>query len=132
MLFVAIFLLYEIVLLPLVYIIVMSNIGKKSDSVCKSILYFTFWIFIGLFICFGIAIYDCITLLKLYSKLKGCLDGKVNELQEEEVTINKKIAIYNEVRRAMISIYLKLKKHFKEEDGNSSDDSSEKETDHIV
>ena len=91
----------------------MSNIGKKTDSVCKSILYVTLWIFFGLFVCFGIAVYDCITLIKIYSKLNGCLDGKINELQEEEVTINKKLVIFNEVRRAMISIYLKLKKHFK-------------------
>ena len=117
--FLFIFLVFEMVIGPIAYLKVWINILKNSLGLLNTILNCVIWAIIGVPLILFLALRDICYLIKILTYHYGCTYGKIDELAEEEVDGHIKIRVYNETRATVISLYKRLQKHIKQgEDEN--------------
>jgi len=108
--FMSAFIVYELLILPLVYLKTIFNMFSVSSGILKTMLNVVLWIIGGLFVDLWFVALDAYYLFRVLSMFKGCREGMKNELEELELGLNKRIELYNEVRKTIICLYKELMK----------------------
>eukprot|EP00347_Sterkiella_histriomuscorum_P022855 403336899 len=110
--FVFIFLIYEICLIPAVYIKTFINIVSCSVGLFTIMFQLSYWFFSGIFFSFFLIFRDIYYLLKILSMHQGCRQamGLADELKEDVIDKDLKLKVYNEIRETVIAVYLDTRK----------------------
>jgi len=110
--FVFIFFILELIIMPLAYLKIWFNIIKNSLGVIRTILNCLIFAILGVPIMFFIVLRDFFYLMKILCMHQGCRYGRVDELQNEcELNNIKKLRIYNQTRITVIILFKRLKKY---------------------
>ncbi len=104
-LFLAIFFLFELLLMPVAYCKIWFNIIKNSLGVLNTVLNIVFWLFLGIFISFFLALRDTYYLFRIFLYHHGCRFGRFDDNGEVELDPQTRVHVYNEVREAVINLY---------------------------
>jgi len=59
--------------------------------------------------------HDLALFFRILKQYQGCRFGKIDELAEEEVDLDVKVQLYNEVRSTLIGLYKKLQRYMKKQ-----------------
>jgi len=120
------FILYEIVLIPLVYVKNIFVIMWASLGFFTTVFNTCFWIFTGLFYCVVMAVRDVYYFLKIMTMMDGCRSAGnwVDELAKEPIEKELEIRVFNEARETVIEQYMEIKKQLR---GGIQDDAGREE-----
>ncbi|CDW78613.1 UNKNOWN [Stylonychia lemnae] len=113
--FLFIFLLYEIFLIPVVYVKTFINIITCSVGLFTIMFHCAAWFFSGFFFSFFLVFRDIYYLAKILSMHQGCRQalGLADELKEEVIDKEVKLKVYNEIRETVIEVYIDIRKQNK-------------------
>ena len=115
--FIFAFVLFELAISPLAYCKILLNVVKSTTGLLKIIFNCVVVALGGIFILLYLLIRDTWHLVKILRFHQGCRYGKVSELDEGVIDPQVRLQAYNEARNAVISLYLKLRKHMRQEEG---------------
>lgn len=106
------FSLFELCLIPFVYLRIMWNILNSSIGLFTTIFMVLIWFFCGPILALLISCRDVYFLFLILTMHQGCREdqGLEDELIEEKIDTESKLKLYNEVRETMIQMYFELRK----------------------
>jgi hypothetical protein len=110
--FLALYLLYELCLLPLVYFKVFFNLLFSPKGLFTVIFYCLVWLFFGIALTFVMVLQDIWCLLTILAMHQGCRSAMAlsDELEQVRVDSRLKLKVYNEVRQTVIELYIEIRK----------------------
>lgn len=131
MIYVVLFLIFEILICPFAYfkvwynfILLVRTTGSGTISIMKSLIYSTIWAFTGpitMIYIIGLDIMNFLHILKFHDGFIQTKDDKIAAKKTDETN---KIKLYNEARAIVISLFKKIVKFIAKENelGILSDD----------
>lgn len=106
------FLLFEILLIPFVYIKNILTVVVNTSGLFTTIFYTARWIFLGPFYSLFLLLRDFIYFFKILTMLRGCRAAAdlADELYTEPIDEDLEVRLYNEAREIVIEHYFEVKK----------------------
>lgn len=108
----ALFLIFEIILIPFVYLKNILTVVVNTAGLFTTIFYTVRWIFLGPFYALFILFRDFINFFKILTMLRGCRAAAdlADELYTEPIDEDLEVRLYNEAREIVIEHYFETKK----------------------
>ena len=100
--YVTLFMIYELLLIPLVYLKLIPLIPWATLGLFTSIFYAVFWFLGGLFISLFLAMRDVAYFLLILSMHNGCRENEPDDDEEDENADDTRERVMNEVRTEVI------------------------------
>ena len=130
--FLAVFAVFELALIPFVYLKNIMIIAWASMGLFTTLFYVAGWIIAGPFFCLFIAARDVVNLARIYAMQNGCKAafGIKDELAEEDIDDGKELEAYNGARNTVLEQYFEIRKaYYKSKDPNYEVREEDKVTD---
>jgi hypothetical protein len=119
------FMTYEFCLLPFAYLLTFYNLMITSHGNKKLVMNMFRWAILGNLYLVHMILKDTYYLLKILSMLKGCKAAdphKLDDDEEEEISEETKLDLYNEIRIIVMQMYVECTDAFLNELKENEDD----------
>jgi hypothetical protein len=125
-LFIFLFIMFEILLSPLMFLKMFYHIFYIPQSFTTKIGVAIGWIFIGLFVCIFFIGYDTRIFINILRMTEGCQKTKGNEIVITLENPEKERNIYNQLWEVMKKLYLETKEDYNNDETSDNDISAGK------
>lgn len=125
-LFITCFILFEILLAPLMFLKIFYHIFYIPQSLVTKIMVLIGWFFVGLFICIFFIGYDTRIFVNILRMTEGCQKNKGKEVIIVKDDPEKERNIYNQLWEVMKELYVDTKNELKGDDTSDNEQTIEK------
>ena len=111
MFYIGVFVVFELALLPFIYLLTFINLILQSNSPGQIGLFTVLWLFFGIFVLIFILFRDVGNLCWILYQHDGCkaqMDQKSDE-EDEEMPLEKQMSVFNDLRVNVIKMYTEIK-----------------------
>jgi len=113
--FVTFFTIFEVLLIPLIYVICFINIVYSTKGLFTTVFNIIKWLSSGFIYLFCMLCNDVWNLIKILAKHRGCKQEIVIDEDEIKQKTSMTIECFNEIRKTAIEMYVKKKKQIDSE-----------------